>query len=93
MSVCQDKGIEQPLTAEHIPVLTEPLLDIVQLPTEGIMVDATVGHGGHSRQFGRRLGPEGLLVGLDVDAECIRQARSVLSQLACRVLLLRENFG
>jgi len=93
MSVHQDKGIDEPLPAEHIPVLLKPLLDIVQFPTDGIMVEATVGHGGHSRQFGRRLGPEGLLVGLDVDAECIRRARSSLSPLACRVLLLRENFA
>jgi 16S rRNA (cytosine1402-N4)-methyltransferase len=57
------------------------------------MVDATVGHGGHSRLFGHQLGPEGFLLGLDVDQNSIQRARLNLSDLACRVELVRENFA
>ncbi len=56
------------------------------------MVDATVGHGGHSGLFGRTLGPEGLLLGLDVDQNSIQRASQNLSALSCRVELVRENF-
>lgn len=56
------------------------------------MVDATLGHGGHSGLFGRTLGPEGLLLGLDVDQNSIQRARQNLSDLSCRVELVRENF-
>jgi len=72
--------------------LTEPLLDLIHIPTDGKMVDATVGHGGHSQLFGRTLGPEGFLLGLDVDKNSIQRAHSTLSDLACKVMLLRENF-
>ncbi len=77
---------------QHIPVLVEPLLEWIHLPKDGIMVDATVGHGGHSGLFGRTLGPEGLLLGLDVDQNSIQRASQNLSALSCRVELVRENF-
>lgn len=93
MTARQDKGMNEPLPAGHVPVLTEPLLELIQLPKDGVMVDATVGHGGHSRQFGLKLGPEGVLVGLDVDPTSLQRARLSLSDLACRVVLLRENFA
>lgn len=86
-------GMDETLPVHHIPVLTEPLLEWIQLPTDGKMVDATVGHGGHSRLFGRKLGPEGELLGLDVDQNSIQRAHSFLSDLACRVTLVRENFS
>ena len=57
------------------------------------MVDATVGHGGHSRQFGRQMGPAGMLLGLDVDQNSIQRAQMTLADLACRVVLVRENFA
>jgi 16S rRNA (cytosine1402-N4)-methyltransferase len=85
--------MDEPLPVEHVPVLTESLLDIIQLPTDGKMVDATVGHGGHSRLFGRMLGPEGFLLGMDVDQNSIQRAQQTLSDLACRVELVRENFA
>ncbi|MCI0498700.1 MAG: 16S rRNA (cytosine(1402)-N(4))-methyltransferase RsmH [Planctomycetales bacterium] len=93
MTARQDNEMDELLPAEHVSVLTEPLLELIQLPTDGVMVDATVGHGGHSRQFGQKMGPEGVLIGLDVDPNCIQRARLTLSDLACRVVLLRENFA
>lgn len=56
------------------------------------MVDATVGHGGHSVLFGRMLGPAGRVLGLDVDQNSIQRARQTLNSLVCRVELIRENF-
>jgi len=78
--------------SEHIPVLIDILAERIKLPTDGVIVDATVGHGGHSRMFGRVLGPEGLILGIDTDKECIKRAQTTLNSLACRVILVRENF-
>jgi 16S rRNA (cytosine1402-N4)-methyltransferase len=57
------------------------------------MVDATIGHGGHSFLFGQRLGPAGTLVGLDIDSNSLERARQRLAGLACRVILVRSNFA
>jgi 16S rRNA (cytosine1402-N4)-methyltransferase len=78
---------------EHIPVLAKTLAEQINLPPDGIMVDATIGHGGHSFLFGSELGPEGVIVGFDLDKESIRRAQSILKGLACKVILLHSNFS
>jgi 16S rRNA (cytosine1402-N4)-methyltransferase len=80
-------------TVEHVPVLAGALAEQIRLPQDGVMVDATIGHGGHSYLFGSTLGPKGVIVGLDVDSDAIRRARSRLEDLACNVILIRANFS
>ena len=81
------------MTEQHVPVLAETLAEKIKLPQDAVMVDATVGHGGHSFLFGQRLGPEGVLIGFDVDEKSLAIAGERLSSLACRVELVRENFA
>ncbi len=57
------------------------------------MVDATVGHGGHSLLFGKRLKAAGTLVGLDLDSRSLERARERLAGLACRVILVKSSFS
>jgi 16S rRNA (cytosine1402-N4)-methyltransferase len=78
---------------EHIPVLVAELAEHVNLPPDGVVVDSTIGQGGHSLLFGQLLGPEGVIVGLDVDEKSIGRARSALKDAACRVILVRGNFS
>jgi 16S rRNA (cytosine1402-N4)-methyltransferase len=78
---------------EHISVLAKTLAEQVNLPPDGVMVDTTIGQGGHSLLFGQTLGPEGVLIGLDVDNESIRRAHIILKDLVCKVILLHANFS
>ena len=78
---------------EHIPVLAETLAEQINLPPDGVMVDATIGQGGHSFLFGQSLGPEGVIVGLDVDKKAIQRAQLKLKCLACKVILVHSNFS
>jgi 16S rRNA (cytosine1402-N4)-methyltransferase len=80
-------------SAEHIPVLADVLAEQIKLPQDAVMVDATIGHGGHSLLFGKRLGPEAALIGLDVDTNAIRRAQSALEGLPCKVILINSNFA
>ena len=57
------------------------------------MVDVTVGHGGHSFLFGQKLGPEGTLVGLDIDSLSLERAEKRLADLNCKVVLIKSNFS
>ncbi len=77
----------------HIPVLAKTLTGQIKLPQEAVMVDATIGHGGHSYLFGKTLGPGATLVGLDIDKKSIHRAQSILNGLACRVILIHSNFS
>ncbi|MHC4212963.1 MAG: 16S rRNA (cytosine(1402)-N(4))-methyltransferase RsmH [Planctomycetota bacterium] len=78
---------------EHVPVLAETLAELVDLPKDGVMVDVTIGQGGHSLQFGHFLGPEGAIVGFDIDKKAIQRAHIVLKDLSCRVILIHSNFS
>jgi 16S rRNA (cytosine1402-N4)-methyltransferase len=78
---------------EHIPVLAAELVEQIRLPSDGVMVDATIGQGGHSYLFGQALGPEGVIVGLDVDEKSIHRAHLTLESLRCRITLVRSNFS
>jgi len=79
--------------ARHIPVLAKTLAEQINLPPDAVMVDATIGHGGHSFLFGKTLGPGAVIVGLDIDKKSVRRAQSRLKDLACRVILIHSNFS
>ena len=78
---------------EHIPVLADALAEQIKIPQDAVMVDATIGNGGHSLLFGKGLGPEGAIIGLDVDINAVRRAQSALQQLRCRVIIVNSNFA
>jgi 16S rRNA (cytosine1402-N4)-methyltransferase len=78
---------------EHIPVLAGTLVEQVNLPRDGVMVDATIGQGGHSLLFGKTLGPDGVIIALDVDKKSIQGAQIRLKDLSCRVIFINANFS
>ncbi len=79
--------------AGHIPVLAKTLIEQINLSPDAVMVDATIGQGGHSYLFGKTLGPGAVIVGLDMDKKSIHRAQSRLQDLACRVILIHSNFS
>jgi 16S rRNA (cytosine1402-N4)-methyltransferase len=79
--------------SEHIPVLAEILVEQINLPTDAVMVDATIGHGGHSLLFGKKLGGKGVIAGLDVDTGALKKAQANLEALGCKVVLIHSNFS
>ncbi len=62
----------------HIPVLLGEVMAAL-LPAPGkLMVDCTVGLGGHSVELLRRVTPGGRLIGLDLDGENVARAKARL---------------
>lgn len=92
---CEDKSgkDDKNIPGEHIPVLAETLTELISLPMDAAVVDATVGHGGHSLLFGKELGPEAIIIGLDVDRASLNRAHSILSVLSCKITLICKNFA
>ncbi len=78
----------------HVPVLPVEVLQYLA-PTQGqIIIDATVGAGGHTRLIVDRIGPSGRLVGLDQDATMLALARErLLDSGIVNVELVHRNFG
>ena len=62
----------------HIPVMVDEVLEYLAPSRGQLIVDATVGAGGHSSRIAERLGSDGLLVGIDCDPNMIEIARSCI---------------
>ena len=58
-----------------------------------VVVDATVGYGGHAAELLRRVGPTGKLVGLDLDADNLPKARERLAAMGHPFALHHGNFA
>ncbi|MBN1794682.1 MAG: 16S rRNA (cytosine(1402)-N(4))-methyltransferase RsmH [Candidatus Omnitrophica bacterium] len=76
----------------HKPVLAQAVLDILEPRPSQVIVDCTVGLGGHAEAIAERIGPDGMLVGLDKDVETLEQARMRLEPFAMNVRLVHEDF-
>ncbi|MCA8949360.1 MAG: 16S rRNA (cytosine(1402)-N(4))-methyltransferase RsmH [Planctomycetes bacterium] len=62
----------------HVPVLLHETIAILELWEGLVVVDGTVGAGGHARAIVSAIGATGLLVGLDRDSEILVAARAAL---------------
>ncbi len=75
----------------HSPVLLQEVLDQLGLKSGAIVMDGTLGSGGHSQAMLAKIGPNGKLIGFDQDPEAIARCRE-LFQADTRVVLVHENF-
>ncbi|MGH2788179.1 MAG: 16S rRNA (cytosine(1402)-N(4))-methyltransferase RsmH [Actinomycetota bacterium] len=79
---------------DHDPVLADQVLDLILPALEGggVVVDATLGRGGHARRLLEAArGIE--LIGIDRDPESVAAARAHLAAHAHRVRIVRDNFA
>ncbi len=78
-------------SGEHIPVLAREVMDLLNPSAGQTVVDATIGYGGHAALLLEAIGPEGTLIGLDVDEGNLFAARQRWGATA-RIRLVRSNF-
>ncbi|QNJ09877.1 16S rRNA (cytosine(1402)-N(4))-methyltransferase [Synechococcus sp. Minos11] len=77
----------------HQPVLPQQLLEaLAELPDEGVLLDATVGGGGHSSLL-LDAHPGWQLIGLDQDPAARAAAAQQLERFGERVQLVASNFA
>lgn len=68
----------------HKPVMVKEALELLNLSPGKVIVDCTVGGGGHTREILKRIIPGGFLIGIDKDEDVLRETRrSILSDLKC----------
>jgi 16S rRNA (cytosine1402-N4)-methyltransferase len=67
---------------QHVPVLLEESLNFLNVRPGGVVVDATLGYGGHSAAIARRLGAKGRLICFDRDEQAMELAKARLAELA-----------
>jgi 16S rRNA (cytosine1402-N4)-methyltransferase len=77
----------------HVAVLTEEVLACLTPQPGEIVVDCTVGYGGHASEFIKRIGPAGKLIAFDIDNAELERTRDRLSTEHAPVSFYRSNFA
>jgi 16S rRNA (cytosine1402-N4)-methyltransferase len=63
---------------QHHPVMVDEILRVLPLRPGAVVVDGTLGLGGHALQFLEKISPGGTLIGMDWDESMLSQARERL---------------
>ena len=77
----------------HIPVLTEEVMACLKPAPGEVIIDCTVGYGGHALEFIKRIGASGKLIALDVDGDELDRTSKRLSESGTAVSFYRSNFA
>ncbi|NQV32467.1 MAG: 16S rRNA (cytosine(1402)-N(4))-methyltransferase RsmH [Phycisphaeraceae bacterium] len=77
----------------HVPIMVEEVLGMLSPQPGEIVVDCTLGYGGHTYQFSKRLGPTGRIIGLDVDGDELDKTRERLTKIATPLTVYRKNYA
>ena len=80
------------MTFEHKSVLLKETVDSLNVKSEGIYVDGTLGGGGHAFEVCRHLGKKGRLIGIDQDEDAIRAAALRLKVYEDKVRIIKSNY-
>ena len=75
----------------HKSVLLEETIKYLNLKEDSIIVDCTLGYGGHSRAILKRI-PKGFLYAFDQDVEAIEEARKSLEGAGLNFEIINTNF-
>lgn len=78
----------------HASVMVAEVLQRARLRPGDVVVDATIGDGGHAEAMLERIGPTGRLIGLDIDPQQVRRATSRLrvASVAPGRWIVRQSF-
>lgn len=77
----------------HIPVMLKEALDYLNLSPGKVMVDATIGTGGHAQAILEKILPAGRLIAIDRDQESLVVSRQRLKDFGGSCVFVHGNFA
>ncbi len=77
----------------HKPVMVEEVLDYLNPQTGQVILDCTVGGGGHASKILDKIKPNGLLIGIDKDLEILQLAKQNLSKTGRSFRLFHADYS
>ena len=78
---------------EHISVLLEETVSELNIKSNGVYVDGTLGGAGHAYEVCKRLGDSGRFVGIDQDEAAVITGRTRLQEFGDKVSIIRSNYS
>lgn len=87
------RGKRSTAHGEHRPVMLSEVLVVLDPKPGQVVVDCTLGFAGHAADLLRRVGPEGKLIALDLDADNLARAEPKLAEVGFPFELHHANFA
>src|SRR3954454_8708741 len=81
------------MTREHVAVLAGELIEALDPRPGEFAADCPLGGAGHARLVADRLGPAGLLIGIDRDPSAERAFARLAAEGSCRTRFIRADFA
>ncbi len=79
-------------SSSHIPVMSQEVLEYLNLKPGAVVVDGTVGLGGHSVKIIEKIGEQGRLIGIDRDEASLGIAEQKLQSFGRSYQLVHDDF-
>ena len=76
----------------HVPAMLDEVIYYLDPKKGGVYADGTLGGAGHTRAIINKIGPGGVLIGIDQDMNAIRNAEEAFKQTEADVRLFHDNF-
>ncbi|SES64503.1 16S rRNA (cytosine1402-N4)-methyltransferase [Natronincola peptidivorans] len=77
---------------QHVSVLLEECIEGLNIKSEGVYIDGTLGGAGHTAEIAKKLNENALLIGIDQDKNAIKAATEKLKGYPCDIKLVHNNF-
>ena len=77
----------------HLSVLYHESINLLQPKNHGRYVDGTVGAGGHAAGILATSQPDGQLLGLDIDDQALKIAKTRLAEFGSRALIKKDTYA
>lgn len=77
---------------EHISVLLNECIEGLNIKSDGIYVDGTLGGAGHASEVCKYLSEKGQFIGIDQDKNALSVSKERLSQVSPKVSIVNSNF-
>ena len=75
----------------HIPIMLNECIEALNIKPDGIYVDCTTNRGGHATEIAQRLGENGRLICIDLDAQALAEAKERMANNP-RIDFINDNY-
>jgi len=76
----------------HTPVLLQEAVDSLANKQGSVIVDCTLGLGGHTRKILEKIGSKGKVIAFDQDERNMKLAKENLADLSSQIVFVHQNF-
>ena len=76
----------------HVSVLSNEVINFLDLKAGKVVVDATLGRAGHAESILKKIVPGGLLIGIDKDPQAVEEAAVKLGSYGKNAVIVQKDF-